>query len=135
MKLIEKFLGNSYQAFLKKFALVFSGSTFSHIITLATYPILTRIFSVEEFGIFTNFFGLMAVFSVIQSLKLQHAIVTEKSEKNTFYLLILCSVIPIFNSVILYSLFQLNTSFFRFINESNLLVPIIFSGLLMVFTL
>lgn len=133
MKLIEKFLGNSYQAFLKKFALVFSGSTFSHIITLATYPILTRIFSVEEFGIFTNFFGLMAVFSVIQSLKLQHAIVTEKSEKNTFYLLILCSVIPIFNSVILYSLFQLNTSFFRFINESNLLVPIIFSGLLMVF--
>ena len=84
MKLIEKFLGNNYQAFLKKFALVFSGSTFSQIITLATYPILTRIFSVEEFGVFTNFFGLMVVFSVLQSLKLQHAIVTEKSEMNTF---------------------------------------------------
>lgn len=133
MKLIEKFLGNNYQAFLKKFALVFSGSTFSQIITLATYPILTRIFSVEEFGVFTNFFGLMVVFSVIQSLKLQHAIVTEKSEMNTFYLLIICFILPIFNSVLLYSLFQFNISFFQFINETNLLIPIILSGLLMVF--
>jgi O-antigen/teichoic acid export membrane protein len=87
LKFIEKFLGNNYQAFLKKFTLVFSGSTFSQIITFATYPILTRVFSIEEFGIFTNFFGLMVVFSVMQSLKLQHAIVTEKSELNTFHLL------------------------------------------------
>jgi len=133
LKLIEKFLGNNYQAFLKKFALVFSGSTFSQIITLATYPILTRVFSVEEFGIFTNFFGLMVVFSVIQSLKLQHAIVTEKNELNTFHLLIICLILPLFNSALLYLLFQFDISFFQFINETNLLIPIILSGLLMVF--
>ncbi len=133
MKFIEKFLGNNYQAFLKKFTLVFSGSTFSQIITLATYPILTRVFSIEEFGIFTNFFGLMVVFSVMQSLKLQHAIVTEKSELNTFHLLIICLFLPLINSFFLYLLFQLDISFFKFINETNLLIPIIFSGLLMVF--
>jgi O-antigen/teichoic acid export membrane protein len=133
LNLIEKLLGNNSQTFLKKFALVFSGSTFSQVITLATYPILTRVFSVEEFGIFTNFFGLMVVFSVIQSLKLQHAIVIEKNELNTFYLLIICLILPIINSVLLYLLFQFDISFFQFINETNLLFPIILSGLLMVF--
>lgn len=133
MNLIEKFLGNNSQAFLKKFVLVFSGSTFSQVITLATYPILTRVFSVEEFGIFTNFFGLMVIFSVIQSLKLQHAIVTEKNELNTFYLLIICLILPLINSFLLYLIFQFDISFFQFINENNLLFPVILSGLLMVF--
>ena len=134
MNLLNKFLGSNYEIFLKKFALVFSGTTFAQIATIAAYPLLTRLFSVDNFGIFTYFFTLMVVFSVLQSLKLQHAIVAETNPIEAFRLLFLCLLVPIFNSFFLYLIiYQFDIPFFSIVKEKELLVPVTISGLLMVF--
>lgn len=58
----------------------FSGTAISNLITFISLPILTRLYSPDDFGLFQLLFSTVLTFSVVSSLKLELAIVIPKHE-------------------------------------------------------
>jgi O-antigen/teichoic acid export membrane protein len=85
-----------YNPFLK----LFSGTFFSQIIPILITPILTRIYTPAEFGIYSFFMGIIMILSNITNLRLEIPIIIPKTIiksndyfKLSFYINILFSVI------------------------------------------
>lgn len=66
--------------FSKNIFKVFSGSSVAYIIAFASLPILTRIYTVDDFGNFQLLTSIILLFSIIGSLKYELAIVLPKEE-------------------------------------------------------
>lgn len=133
-QLIDKLFKRDYSKFFKKFALTFSGTSFAQLITILSAPLLTRIYSVEDFGLFTYFFSIISVFTVIQSLKFQHSVVAEKDSGKSFYLLFLSSAVIIIMTCLVYFIFSLETPLRNILqNYNSLLLLICLSAGLMAF--
>lgn len=132
--LIDKLLKGDYSKFFKKFALTFSGTSFAQLIIILSAPLLTRIYSVEDFGLFTYFFSIISVFSVLQSLKFQHSVVAEKDRLKSFYLLFISSAVIIIMTSLIYFIFSLETPLRNILqNYDSLLLLICLSAGLMAF--
>ena len=111
---------------------MFSGTTFSQIITIISAPLLTRVYSIENFGVFTYFFTLISVFAVVQSLKIQHSVVAEKDKVKSFHLLILCMLIVLVMTLLLYGIFSINSPLKNIFKDQQLLLyGVCISGALM----
>lgn len=61
--------------FSKNVAKVFSGSAIATVIAVVTLPIITRLFSPEEYGLYQLLISLITILSAISSLKYEMAIV------------------------------------------------------------
>lgn len=71
------------------------GFAFAQIISVAAVPLLTRIYSPGEFGLFATFSGLMASLLVISSLRYEFAIPLPRSNISARSLLILALLINV----------------------------------------
>ncbi|HGI1102849.1 TPA: hypothetical protein ACJP3L_001699, partial [Streptococcus pyogenes] len=60
--------------FMKSFFILATGTAMSHIFILLATPILTRLYSPEEFGIFSIYLSILYSVSVIASLMYDQAI-------------------------------------------------------------
>ena len=65
---------------LKNFLVLLSGSVIAQAIQLALSPLLSRIFSPSEFGVFSVFFSLSYFIYAISSLRLDYSIIMQKNK-------------------------------------------------------
>lgn len=76
--------------FFKSIVLLASGSFIAQAITALSMPILTRLFSPEQLGVYTYVISSAAIFMSIINGRYDVSIVTEKDEKKIFPLVKLC---------------------------------------------
>jgi O-antigen/teichoic acid export membrane protein len=73
--------------FGKNVLTLMTGSTISQIIPLALIPVLTRLFSPEEFGVYTFYMSLITFFLVVSAGRYEQAIVLPKEKKEAINVL------------------------------------------------
>jgi O-antigen/teichoic acid export membrane protein len=89
--------------FIRSVAILMSGNLFAQVITVAVTPIVTRIYSPEEFGLFALFMAIIGVCSQISSLCYERAALLPKDESMAEAVLIL-SILVLLGFVLLIGL-------------------------------
>jgi len=86
--------------FGKNVLTIFTGATIAQIIPFIVSPILTRIYSPENFGLLSLFISITSVFSIVVTFQYESAIVLPKSDKDAAALVYLCFIITLIVSFI-----------------------------------
>jgi len=86
--------------FSKNTISLISGNVLSQSIPAALSPILTRIYSPEDFGLFAVFSSFAAIFFVIGTFKYDMAILIPKSDKEAINILFLVAIISFLISIL-----------------------------------
>jgi len=68
--------------FFRKFSLLASGTIVGQALVILSSPLLTRLYSPEEFGLFAVFGGLAAVGGVVVALRYEYAIATMAEDRD-----------------------------------------------------
>ncbi len=84
---MKKYL-KSKSEFTKNVVKIFSGFAVVNIISFAVLPVLTRLYSTEDFGNFQLLLSIIITFSVISSLKYEMAIVLPKDECESSHIVV-----------------------------------------------
>ncbi|MBL4711138.1 MAG: oligosaccharide flippase family protein [Gammaproteobacteria bacterium] len=77
-----------------------TGTTIAQAIPIAISPILTRIYTPEDFGIFALYMSIVSIVSVIATGRYEMAIMLPKKEEDAINIVVLSSIISIFISFI-----------------------------------
>lgn len=118
--MIKKILNNN---FTKNVILVFSGTAIAQIINIALSPVITRIYTAEEYGVLSVYIAMLSLATFIGSMSYELAIPIAKDDEeaiNIFALSIL--TLTIFN-IILLLLFILFGEWLLNILGNNVLIP------------
>lgn len=91
---------NIKSEFGKNVLTLFSGSTISQILPFLVAPILTRMYSPEQFGEFGIFMSVVGIFSIISTFQYESAIMLPKEDEDAFNILALTTFIALFVSFI-----------------------------------
>lgn len=94
----KRFLSNK---FLVSFSMLASGSIIAQLISILISPITTRLFTPEQFGLYTIIVTAVSIFGPIICLKYDMAIVVTKTEKDTYAVIKLCLLIGIPLSILI----------------------------------
>ncbi len=95
---IEKVKSSTY---IKQIATLMSGTLFSQAIMLLIIPVLTRIYTPAEFGVYSLFFSVAMIVGLVSSLKYDQAIMLPKSDKDANALMFLSLAITLLVSILL----------------------------------
>jgi O-antigen/teichoic acid export membrane protein len=100
--------GLSLDQFIRKVFILARGTILSQIIILATLPVLTRLYSPADFGIFSVYISIISIVLVIVSLSYEIAIPLPESDRTASSLvglsLYLCVIISILAGITFYML-------------------------------
>ena len=77
-----------------------SGTTLAQSIPIAVSPILTRIFSPEDFGILAVYIAIVTILSVVVTGRYEQAIMLPKSQRDAVHIVILSMFIALIFSLI-----------------------------------
>ncbi len=91
-----KFTENSY---LKNVVVLMFGSGISQLIPFAISVVLSRLYTSEEFGVFTLFSSIVSFLAVISTMRYEVAIMLPKRNIEAFHLVVLSLIISLFVSV------------------------------------
>jgi O-antigen/teichoic acid export membrane protein len=75
-----------------------TGTTIAQAIPIAISPILTRLYSPEDFGLFALYMSIAGMFSIIATGRYELAIMLPKSNEDTLHIVILSAIIILFIS-------------------------------------
>jgi len=78
-----------------------TGTVIAQAIPIAISPILTRIYSPEEFGLFALFFAILSILSVLANGRYENALMLPKKDEDALHLFALGIIINIFLSIII----------------------------------
>lgn len=92
---------NAQEGFFKAVSVLAGGTAFAQILGILTLPILTRLYTPQEFSVFAIYTALLGTLAVISCLRFEIAIPIPKNDKTAINLLILCLLSNIFLTVIL----------------------------------
>ena len=88
--------------FLRNSSILVGGTSFSAIIQILASPVLTRLYSPEEFGIFALFFSIVTFLSIIITAQYELTIVLPKDDTDSAILVLVSMIIScIFSAVLL----------------------------------
>ena len=79
--------------FSKNVITLITGTTFSQIIPLCAMPILSRLFTPEEFGVYAFYFSIVSLLIVFSTGRYEFAIPLPKEKKDAWHILVLSSLI------------------------------------------
>ena len=96
-KMKEKLFRNS---FLKHLSVLMAGTALSNLLIIMTTPILTRLYSPEDFGSLSIFLSILYTLTIIVSLRYETAIPLPEKEEDAFHLLILSTWIAVVMSAL-----------------------------------
>ena len=85
--------------FSKNVLTLMTGTTIAQAIPIAISPILTRIYTPEDFGVFSLYMSTAAIFSVLATGRYEAAIILPKTNKEASYIVILSLLISLVVSV------------------------------------
>jgi len=120
----------SQNSFLKNIVTLLSGTVLAQAIPILISPILTRIYSPDEIGVYVIFFSTVNILTIITSGRLEQAILISKHRKDsytTLKLAIVFSLVVCFIAYIILLLFKNSVSNFlglQSINNVIFLLPI-----------
>ncbi|MFP8782866.1 lipopolysaccharide biosynthesis protein [Planococcus plakortidis] len=86
---IKSKLNNKNNNFFKNLLILISGSTLAQLITILISPILTRIYSPEEFGEFAIFMAIISILTVVITLRFEIAIISPQKDEDAASILYL----------------------------------------------
>ena len=98
---------------IKNFLILVGGTAFAQMISIASTPLLTRLFSPQDFGILGSILAVSAIISVIGSMKYDMAIVLGENNKEASYIQFLSIIILCLLTIVLF-LFTLITPSYLF---------------------
>lgn len=93
---------------IKSLKTLIKGSLIANLITIIISPLITRLYSPHEFGVYTLFITIITLFGPILNMKYDMAIVNSKEKKEEFNLITIAFLIGLFTSVtisIFYSIY------------------------------
>ncbi len=105
MKKLKLFLEK--KEFVKFFLMFLSGTLFAQIITIAMSPILTRVYSPKDYGVYGVYLSIVSLFIVFVTGRYEFAINNAKKEKDAVSLYKIVSYLSIITATILLILFLL----------------------------
>jgi O-antigen/teichoic acid export membrane protein len=100
MMIFKEFQTIRKKEFSKNILTLMTGTAAGQIISLVTIPILTRLFSPEEFGIFAVFMGLSSILISIACGRYELAIMLPKNNNNAYQIFIISFYFVIFFSLL-----------------------------------
>lgn len=109
-----------------------TGTTIAQAIPIAISPILTRIYTPEDFGVFTLFLAITGIFSVIATGRYELALMLPRKEENTINIFALGIIIILLLTGFLFGgVFLFHSSLVDFFNNQSIgfwlyFVPIAF---------
>jgi lipopolysaccharide exporter len=108
MRKIRKIRGRSWDQFMHKVFILARGTVLSQVIILATLPVLTRLYSPSDFGIFSVYVSIISIVLVIVSLSYEIAIPLPDNDRTASNIvslsLYLCVIISILGGIGFYTL-------------------------------
>ena len=79
-----------HRDFLLNVSFLMAGTTVANLMGVISAPILSRIFTPQNFGEFALFAAIMRIFSTTGSLSYERSIVVSDNHKTSFHLTYLC---------------------------------------------
>jgi len=99
---INKIKNNTY---LMQIMILMSGTLIAQIVMLLSIPILTRLYTPSEFGLYSTFLAIITIVGSVSSMKYDQAIMLPKSDKDAqallFLSIILTSIITFFSILLI----------------------------------
>ncbi|MGI6555348.1 MAG: lipopolysaccharide biosynthesis protein [Bacillota bacterium] len=91
----RKLLANNLTpgSFTRNVLTLMTGTTFSQALLVLVAPILTRIYSPENFGVYALYTSILSIIAVMSCLRYEHAIVLPEKEKDAANILFISLVI------------------------------------------
>lgn len=130
---------NKNSRILNSIILLVSGTAFAQLINLFLTPIITRIYTPEEYGLYTVYISLLTILG-IGSLEYNRTISISKNDKEAINLVFISLILVCFTTVVISLLFfMLHESLISILNLSSplmlifLCIGILFSGVYKVF--
>lgn len=112
-KLKEIFKGN----FIRNVGVLAGGSAISQVIAVACSPILSRIFTQEDFGVYGVFTSTLSILIILGSLKYEIAITVANDERKSFVLMLISMLFLFILSIILViTVYFINDEFLQLLN-------------------
>jgi lipopolysaccharide exporter len=116
-------------SFIKGFVTLFSGNVVAQIIPFLFAPILSRIFTNEEFAIQANFIAIVGIISIVAGGRYELALVLPKTDRKAMNLLGLSFGLIVIISILSFSILLLEDQIVRLyetsaLNQYLILVPI-----------
>lgn len=119
--IVNKFLNISKNNFFSQILIVASGNVLARAIGIISLPLITRLYTSDQFGIFTTFLSYFTVLSSITTLRYFVPVTIAKSEREAGYLIKLCFSIAGVFFVISFLIFSFLGSEISFlINEPSI---------------
>lgn len=132
---------NFKSEFLKNIFTLLSGSTIAQIITFLAIPVLTRIYTPQDFGFFAIYFSIATIISTISTGRYELAIMLPKHKKDALSIIKgtfrIVFIISILSFVLIAVLKNSDTIFTKFIKPTYfyfLPLSVLFMGLIKVYT-
>jgi lipopolysaccharide exporter len=97
----ESWLSHFKSTFFKNFYLVLSGSALSQVVVVFTTPILSRIYSPDDFGAASVFFSIVGFFTILSTFQYEGAIMLPKRNIDSLALVILSTMLAFVSSIII----------------------------------
>jgi len=117
--MINKFKPKS--EFAKDVLTLMTGTTIAQAIPIAISPILTRIYTPEDFGVFALFFAISAIFGSIVNARYELAIILPKKDEDAINIFALGFIINICITFFLFLLVVLfNDYFIKLLNNKEI---------------
>ncbi|MEJ6066323.1 oligosaccharide flippase family protein [Psychrobacter sp. 16-Bac2893] len=76
-------------SFVKNVSMLVGGTAFAQLITIILLPVLTRLYSPEDFGVLAVYLSFVSLISVVSCLRLEIAIPIPKEDKDALALFVL----------------------------------------------
>lgn len=100
MKRLKQFIEG--REFLKFFLMFFSGTLLAQIITIAISPVLTRIYTPEDFGVYAVYLSIVTLLIVFVTGRYEFAINSTENEKDAITLYRIVNYLSVFSSGFLF---------------------------------
>jgi len=85
--------------FFKNIALLASGSVLAQVIAIICSPLVTRLYTVDEIGMYSYLIAMVSTFTAVMNGRYDMAIVSEPGEKNVFSIIKLSIIIGFIVSI------------------------------------
>jgi len=89
------------QDFLGNVLTLMTGTTIAQLLPILASPILTRIYSPGDFGVYALYISIVSIVSVVVTLRYEFAIVTPKKREDALNILILSLIVSFATSLVM----------------------------------
>lgn len=94
-----------FSSYIQRILVVVSGSAGAQIISISTYPLISRLFTASEFGVLTVFLALTNVGALIGTLRLDQAVVLPEKEEEANSLVTMVLVFSALFSIVAFMVY------------------------------